>query len=589
MHKPSNIIDKPRKEGAEDLLGVDKYTDALIQFINTCQMPTTLAIQGEWGSGKTSLLNQIRHRLCESALHSKEVNQQKPFYGIWVNTWQYSLMKSKDEALIAIIGGLTNEILSIIKDKHESKAKSTINKVKGLFSKLGKAGAKAAVSSVGFESDIIDSLLESEDSDVSLLQFKQALQEAINECLEEDRKSGNNNLGFIFFIDDLDRIDPPVAVEILELIKNIFEVDNCIFVLAIDYEVVVKGLVPKFGPLTEKNEREFRSFFDKIIQLPFSMPVANYDITKFLLHSLENIGYIDKRFEKNDTLNEKLADLTLLSVGTNPRSLKRLINTLSLLNIIGNIEEDDSEKKIHELLINFALVCIQIAYPKIYELLNQEPSFIEWNDQTAKKLRLPELNESQLIVLKSTSEFDEEWEQVLFRKCQQDPFMASRAFQISQLLSYIVELVPEELNFTEEITRIIGFSAVTSVNLDVIAKPVSKGEKVRYEGFAALTEILKVNNYSAGYIETLNALHDALKKHFSDMIKINFGPNYMTFECVHFKGRKKNFLNINLKSKSSPRLEFSGQMLPIPQIADFTEDVLTNVVVAFNQYSNKQI
>ena len=40
MQKTSNIIDKPRKEGAEDLLGVDKYTDALIQFIETCQMPT---------------------------------------------------------------------------------------------------------------------------------------------------------------------------------------------------------------------------------------------------------------------------------------------------------------------------------------------------------------------------------------------------------------------------------------------------------------------------------------------------------------------------------------------------------------------
>jgi predicted KAP-like P-loop ATPase len=52
--RTSNIIDKPRKEGAEDLLGIDKYLAALIQFIQTCQMPTTLAIQGEWGSGKTS-------------------------------------------------------------------------------------------------------------------------------------------------------------------------------------------------------------------------------------------------------------------------------------------------------------------------------------------------------------------------------------------------------------------------------------------------------------------------------------------------------------------------------------------------------
>lgn len=47
MAYTSNIIDKPRKEGAEDLLGVDKYTTALIKFIETCQMPTTLAIQGD--------------------------------------------------------------------------------------------------------------------------------------------------------------------------------------------------------------------------------------------------------------------------------------------------------------------------------------------------------------------------------------------------------------------------------------------------------------------------------------------------------------------------------------------------------------
>ena len=587
MQKPSNIIDKPRKEGAEDLLGVDKYTNALIQFIETCQMPTTLAIQGEWGSGKTSLLNQIRYRLCESALNTKEVNNEKPYYGIWVNTWQYSLMKSKDEALIAIIGGLTNEILSIIKDKHESKAKATINKVKGLFSKLGKAGAKAAASTVGLETDIVDSFLESEDGEVNLLQFKQALQDAINECLDEDRKNGNNNLGFIFFIDDLDRIDPPVAVEILELIKNIFEVDNCLFVLAIDYEVVVKGLVPKFGPLTEKNEREFRSFFDKIIQLPFSMPIANYDVTKFLIHSLEDIGYIDNRFDNNEVLKEKLADLTLLSVGTNPRSLKRLINTLSLLNIIGKIE-DESEKKIHELLINYALVCIQIAYPKIYELLNQEPSFREWNDQTAKKLRLTELNESQLIVLNSTNEFDEEWEKVLFRKCQQDPYMASRSFQISQLLNYIIELVPENLNFTEEITRIIGFSAVTSVNLDPIPKTVHKGEKVRYEGFLALEETLKVNKYSQEYIATLKVIHDKIENQFTDLIQINYTPNFITFTCKFPKGRSKTFLFIRFK-KNNVQFEFSGQGALITQPDDFTAELMEKLNAAFNALSEKQI
>lgn len=585
--KTSNIIDKPRKEGAEDLLGVDKYSDALIQFINTCQMPTTLAIQGEWGSGKTSLLNQIRHRLCESPLNSNERNNEMPFYGIWVNTWQYSLMKEKDEALTSIIGGLTHEILSIIKSKNETKAKATISKVKSLFSKLGKAGAKVAASTVGVDGDVVDSFLESEEGETNLLQFKQALQDAINECLEEDRKNGNNNRGFIFFIDDLDRIDPPVAVEILELVKNIFEVENCLFILAIDYEVVVKGLVPKFGPLTEKNEREFRSFFDKIIQLPFSMPISNYDVSKFLIHSLEDIGYIDERFLTSEPLKEKLSDLTLLSVGTNPRSLKRLINTLSLLNIIGKIDNNTSQE-IHELLINYSLVCIQIAYPKIYELLTQEPSFREWNEQTAKKLRLPDLTEAQHVVLNSTHEFDEEWEKVLFRKCQEDPYMASRSFQISQLMNYVIELVPDNLNLTEEISRIIGFSAVTSVNLDPIPKSISKGDKIRFEGFAALGEILKRNKFSDEYISTLKTIHDTIEKLFSDLIQINYTPNFITFACKFPKGRSKTFLFVRFK-KNGVQLEFSAQTIPIKTSIEFTDEITEKLKLAFNNLSEKQI
>lgn len=583
----SNIIDKPRKEGAEDLLGVDKYTDALIQFIESCQMPTTLAIQGEWGSGKTSLLNQIRYRLCESSLHTAEINKTKPFYGIWLNTWQYSLMKSKDEALISIIGGLTNEIISIIKEKHETKSQATIGKLKGLFSKLGKAGAKVAASTVGVDGEVIDSILEKESGEGSLLAFKQSLQDAIHQCLEEDRKSGNNNRGFIFFIDDLDRIDPPVAVEILELIKNIFEVENCLFVLAIDYEVVVKGLVPKFGPLTEKNEREFRSFFDKIIQLPFSMPISHYDITKFLMRALKDIGYIDNRILENDFLKEKITDLTLLSVGTNPRSLKRLINTLSLLNIIGKMQGEE-QKEIHELLINYALVCIQIAYPKIYDLITQEPAFREWNEQTAKKMRLPELSESQLVVLNNTSEFDEEWEKVLFRKCSQDPYMSSRVFQLSQLMNYIIELVPEQLNFSEEISRIIGLSAVTSINLDVVPKASSKGEKIRYEGFAALGEILKSNKYSASYIETLKILHDSVEKQFQSLIHINYTPNFITFACKFPKGRSKTFLFMRFK-KQVIEFHFSGQIIQMRQAEDLNSETMEKLKAAFHNLSDKQL
>ena len=578
----SNIIDKPRKAGAPDLLGVDDYMHSLIKFIETCNMPTTIAVQGEWGSGKTSMLNQIRHELCETGLN-ENLDKELPYYGIWVNTWQYSIMKTREETLMAIISGLTNEISRIIKRKHESQSKAVLSKVTSFFGKVAKAGAKVAVSNIGLEGDVVDGFFDGEDESVDLLNFKNSLQDAIAECLRLDKKQGNNNRGFIFFIDDLDRIDPPVAVEILELIKNIFEVDNCIFVLAIDYEVVVKGLIPKFGPLTEKNEREFRSFFDKIIQLPFSMPVAMYDVNHFLLQSLEDIGYIDEKFAANESLKDKLTDFAMLSVGTNPRSLKRLINTLSLLNIIDK-RKNNSNKEAYELVINFGLVCIQIAYPKIYQALIEDTNYKEWNEKTAKKMRLPDITESQSIILKDTTEFDEEWETVLYRLCQKDPYLSSRTFQISQLLNYLSELVPENLNFHDELTKIIGTSAVTSVSLDYTPKQTKKGDKVRYEGWAGFEFMLKENKNIIPFIPTLKSIHDYFDNDLKDLIQFNYTPNFLTIACKFASTRVKTLLFIRLK-KDFVIFEYAGKAAAIKNIDDFNESIKTELRNRFNELS----
>ena len=579
----SNIIDKPRKAGAPDLLGVDDYMHSLIKFIVTCNMPTTIAVQGEWGSGKTSMLNQIRHELCETGLN-ENLDKELPYYGIWVNTWQYSIMKTREETLMAIISGLTNEISRIIKRKHESQSKAVLSKVTNFFGKVAKAGAKVAVSNIGLEGDVVDGFFDGEDESVDLLNFKNSLQDAIAECLRLDKKQGNNNRGFIFFIDDLDRIDPPVAVEILELIKNIFEVDNCIFVLAIDYEVVVKGLIPKFGPLTEKNEREFRSFFDKIIQLPFSMPVAMYDVNHFLLQSLEDIGYIDEKFAANESLKDKLTDFAMLSVGTNPRSLKRLINTLSLLNIIDK-RKNNSTKEAYELVINFGLVCIQIAYPKIYQALIEDTNYKEWNEKTAKKMRLPDITESQSIILKDTTEFDEEWETVLYRLCQKDPYLSSRTFQISQLLNYLSELVPENLDFHDELTKIIGTSAVTSVSLDYTPKQTKKGDKVRYEGWAGFEFMLKENKNIVPFIPTLKSIHDYFETEFKDLIQFNYTPNFLTIACKFASTRVKTLIFIRLK-KDFVIFEYAGKAAAIKNIDDFNETIKTELRNRFNELSN---
>jgi hypothetical protein len=582
----SNIIDRPRPAGESDLLDIDKYTDALVKYIETCRMPTTLAIQGEWGSGKTSLLNQIRYQLCEDE-DKLELSKEKPYYGVWVNTWQYSLMKSKDETLISIIKGLTTEIMRIVNRKHHTKTHETLKKVGQLFGRIATIGAKAAISTTGIDGDaLVSGLLDSDNNTDSLIGFKNALSGAIKECLEEDRKSGNNNRGFIFFIDDLDRIDPPVAVEILELIKNIFEVDNCIFILAIDYEVVVKGLVPKFGPLTDKNEREFRSFFDKIIQLPFSMPVSNYNVTEFLINSLIEVGYLNEDKISSD-VKSSVSELALLSVGTNPRSLKRLINTLSLLKIIRDIDADGSQSEEYETLINFGLVCAQIAYPKLYGFLIQEPDFKSWDDKTAKKYRLPEINDSQQVLLDGTNEFDEEWEKVLFRLCVVDSYLSSKVFQISQFFNYLAQLIPEKLSFGEEIQRILGFSAVTSVNIEAGSRKsvAPKFAKVRFDNWNDFEKEFKINRPASQYLDVLQNLHDFVMRDFGDLIRPHYGPNTLTFDVVNkkVKGGTRCFLYITFHKQ---HIMIYPAKQKIVKTEDLNEDVKVAIRLSFNNLSS---
>ena len=473
----TSIVDTPRK-GGNDLFEIDKYKKGLTKFLENADSPLTVALQGEWGSGKTSLMNSILSDLCESNENSSEINIIKPYYGVWVNTWQFSLMKSKDDAILSIITALTNEILQIIKSKHESKTEAILKDASKMLGRLFKAGTKVVGSQIGIEGEVMDSFLGkgSEDS-VDLISFKKALQDAINQCLELDRKEGNNNKGFLFFIDDLDRIDPVVAVEILELLKNIFDLENCIFILAIDYDVVIKGLKPKFGELTDKNEREFRSFFDKIIQMPFSMPVSSYVIDDFLKEKLLVINYFENQELENNETFEVIKQISLYSVGTNPRSLKRLINSLSLIKCINDSiplteiekKEEGDEELIPNVLLdkimNFALVSIQISYPSIYDLLVKEPDFKKWDERVAMQENLPHLTDELKLKLSVQPEFDEEWEQVLFRKCEKDIYLQKNALNVSRLFNYLTELAIKnnEPNIGELIGAVISLSSVTNM------------------------------------------------------------------------------------------------------------------------------
>ena len=61
MERIIGVIDEPVQPGKTDNLDINIHSKALTKYVAETTTPITIGIQGEWGSGKTSLINSIYH------------------------------------------------------------------------------------------------------------------------------------------------------------------------------------------------------------------------------------------------------------------------------------------------------------------------------------------------------------------------------------------------------------------------------------------------------------------------------------------------------------------------------------------------
>ena len=101
--QPAALIglkDQPIKDRDQEALGLDEYAEVLTEFIQHCDTPLTIALQGDWGSGKTSLMTLIRNALKEDRRHLT----------VWFNTWQYAQFNMEDTLALSMMSKITDTI-----------------------------------------------------------------------------------------------------------------------------------------------------------------------------------------------------------------------------------------------------------------------------------------------------------------------------------------------------------------------------------------------------------------------------------------------------------------------------------------------
>lgn len=479
--KGMGITDMPCTSEEEDLLEISKYVKGLGKFIRECQTPMSIAIQGDWGTGKTSTLNLLKKNLEAD----KDTNGIKC---VFFNTWQYSQFNMEDSLYVSFVHNLVKQC----------GGNDEILRTVAAFGKL--AFFKAIDWKFGTNaSEILDGF---EKAKKDQMESVSKLQEDFAELV---KKTGKR---LVIFIDDLDRLNPEVAVELLEIIKLFVNVENSIFVLAIDYEVVVKGVRKKYGE--NLSEEKCRNFFDKIIQLPFKMPVERYNLTELVRKAVQEQTHMTD--EGVNIVAEFISDV----MGTNPRTFKRLVNAFFLINSVNEIgeEAESKTKEINDVLM-FCSLCIQMCLPKLYELMVTASTKKQLKEllevKAAEEIRAYVTN--YLIDMEGT---DKEFNEII---------KEIRLFH-EEVLNAVSEKFKEEV----VLETLFGLLAVTSITMVSANSAANSGRKAATK----ITHIrinekeIAVASANAAIVETFRALLGKNMSYMEEFMLQN--PAFLTNE-----------------------------------------------------------
>lgn len=250
----------------EDLLNRKIVAENLMQVIANQNDSLVISIDSPWGTGKTSFVFMWKNMLLTQYTDT--------FDSIYFNAWANDY---NSEPLVDIF-------LTLL--EHIGAQKSVTNKIiQNLFNglidgvKIGGNIALKALSQGVLEKN--DFSMNSEDDStfreikrkINTLQIKEIIeQKKFRQELKIAMADYQKHLGkkIIIFIDELDRCRPTYTIELLEVIKHIFDVEGFIFILSIDKEQLSHTISNRYGYKSDSV-----AYLRRIFDIEFRLPHPN--------------------------------------------------------------------------------------------------------------------------------------------------------------------------------------------------------------------------------------------------------------------------------------------------------------------------
>lgn len=358
-----------------DFLDFEYLTRILIDVVlNDDLSPSSIGVYGDWGSGKSSLMQ----------MSADELSKVDDILCINFNGW---LFEGYEDAKTALLGTILDSI---------KKNRTLGEKAKGILTRLYKNTDKFKLASKGLKYGI-DFLITGGIgtlSEITLTSLISTLKEKaggvdeaeIKKLLEQEFKSDEIRQGIkdfqkdfkslldetkikklVVFIDELDRCNPNTILDTLEAIRLFLFAENTSFIIGADERHVIYAVRKRYSEI-EGNQIDIgKEYLEKMIQYPIRIPQLGQKEVEFYImcllfqHELSGdefekiLEFIQKEKKENfiefeltyDALHKSLPDIadksrdaislakqlsSVLATGLNgnPRHCKRFLNSLSM-------------------------------------------------------------------------------------------------------------------------------------------------------------------------------------------------------------------------------------------------------------------
>lgn len=320
------IVDVPRPDPE---LGFERFVSAIAAaVVGGSPAQYTVGLYGPWGTGKSSILLSLK-----DALGSYDEVTVVEF-----DSWRHERAQN-----------LLAPLIYAIREAMSQRGKNV---------QWGRILGGLEFQAFGFGIRVPSGSDRAAEATIAVKEYMESM-EALTKIGSELAKGQR----IVVLIDDLDRCSPDRVIEVLESIRLLMDVAGFVFVLAIDYEVLVDAVETKYKHMGKRVDAH--RFIEKIVQVPFRIPTVDSAAGDFLGSLIPKWTQLRDDWFVGLT-DEDIRSVAGLALRDNPRQIKRVLNSYMVARHIDWEGLATSKPKAQALLASLAM---QLRWPNEFEEL----------------------------------------------------------------------------------------------------------------------------------------------------------------------------------------------------------------------------